>query len=1273
MAIIYHHQSKRDLRAALAYYDAEGGSRLGDRFGMEADRSLRADQPSDASRCKRITDTLMTHHHQTIGLVLAMLFPVAGHCAAADAPTTGFYKQSPLFSTAPAETASSQLIGRFGPVGIGIELVQPAFAMKVASIEKGSPAEATGKLKTGQLIETINGQQLAAIDPRIQLGQIITAAEAGDGAVKLMVKDTPEAKAEEVVVQIPVLGAYSQTWPLNCPKSDKIVRGFADYLAKPDSDQGFFGFGMLFLLSTGEDKDLAPVKQWVHGFAGKAAPEYAWHLGYGGIPLCEYYLRTGDPVALPVIQSWVKSACKAQFLGGWAGRGGVPAVTYGGGGAHLNAGGTAVVTFLMLAKECGADVPDQNLLDALIHFYRLAGRGMNPYGDNRPESSFVDNGKNGNLAFAMAAAASLTPTGEQSVYAAARDAAAMTSFYTTTYMLHGHTGGGIGEIWRSAAMGLLHEKKPAQYREFMGGRQWHYELSRRFDGSFAILGGDRYDNTEWGAGYALAYTIPRKKLRVAGAPLSQFAKPYQLPEHPWGTKADEAFISLEAAAVKDAPPADLSNETLAHDSGKPVIERLLAMGEISDDLLRDMAHHQDVLIRQLATKSALGIEPNYMWIKSGGKIRHELIRELMVAKDPRVRHAILAAIIESLRNESPEKVLPRETFDLLVGMIKNPDESWWVKDAAMRLVGFAPTDWVVPQVDLLLPYLKHEESWLQNAALSALAPAVADERCYQKVLPAIGELIRTCQRWNITAPVRGGTLPENLRKASPTVQQLAAAALKGAYTAYAGVKTAPGGQDLTTVYDSHLKFLAESMVGVEGGYDMLYEIAKQQFPNDPLPYREIFLAADFEKFGPALKQAITPIIRDQLIYETIGKNRAQLLAETNPAKPTYDHGRSLDGLIALYRKLGIRDYDWHAVSPDLKDATWDYHTFDPPEKMAYDISPWRYRPVTYPTGMENWFMPDFDPVKAGWKKGQPPFGQLEGKLVTDSLERRNPDCRATGPMRTLWDKEVLLVRGTFQFPPLKPGHLYRVRIESGQNVGSGDGYQLYLNGKPMDEVKAGVGRGAGGRPRGVVVNGEFAAEFANGPVTLAATTFLRYGDRAIVTMPPVPMGVFTLWLEEMKLPLINDEALRKSSTVIPMLSAAWQQKQDPNNLELQTDHDKFRYDGKFAANPTVSGSWTTVAVVPAIEAFEPAKPVDANRAPFKAVTFKDGGLTDSGARIWSGDTLMDLDRFQALKMTPKAIGATDYLFIEAGGFSDKNPAGWKSPIIVMKRADQVGK
>ena len=158
-----------------------------------------------------------------------------------------------------------------------------------------------------------------------------------------------------------------------------------------------------------------------------------------------------------------------QSNDGWAGGGGVPSVTYGMG--HLNAAGTAVVTFLMLAKECGADVPDHALLGALRHFYRYSGRGGNPYGDGRPECGFVDNGKNGNLAFAMAAAAALTPDGEDSVYAAARNVNAKTSFYTTSFMLHGHTGGGIGEIWRSSSMGLMRDKQPTQCRDFMDQRR----------------------------------------------------------------------------------------------------------------------------------------------------------------------------------------------------------------------------------------------------------------------------------------------------------------------------------------------------------------------------------------------------------------------------------------------------------------------------------------------------------------------------------------------------------------------------------------------------------------------------------------------------------------------------------------------------------------------------------------------------------------------------------------------------------------------------------
>ncbi|MFP6575279.1 MAG: DUF6288 domain-containing protein, partial [Pirellulaceae bacterium] len=716
----------------------------------------------------------------TTKLILTIMMVLA--CGIDTIEAQSFYKSSGgLFSTRPSETQSLTNIKRLGPVGMGIDLIQPAFTMRISHIEEGSPAAKTGKLKTGQIIESINRQQLTDIDPRIQLGRIVAAAEASDGVLRFTIK----GEVQDVIVNIPVLGTYSKTWPLNCPKSEKIVRNFADFLSQPDSPKGFADIGMLFLLSTGEEKDIEPVRKWARSVANRPHT-YAWHLGYGGIPLCEYYLRTGDQEVLPGIQKWVNNAVKGQYLDGWAGRGGVPSVTYGNG--HLNAGGTAVLTFLLLAKECGSDVPDHALLGALVHFFRYSGRGHNPYGDGRPEVGFVDNGKNGNLAFAMAAAAALTPDGENSVYARSRDACAMTSFYTTSFMLHGHTGGGIGESWRSPAMGLLYEQRPKQYREFMDNRQWHYDLSRRFNGSFGILGGAGYDTEKWkgawGTAYALTYTIPRKTLRITGASPTEFSRQYQLPKQPWGVEADNAFLSLEAVPDATGKKRDLTNETLAKDASRPVLQRLHDAGDVSDTLLRQYIHHQDHNIRFVAANKVLGVNSGYIgWRSRGGKVRKELVIEFLRSKDPRVRRAMFAAIYDTLRFEKTD-AFTREVFDLAVQAVRDPAESWWVKDAALRLMGHAPADWVEPHLDILLPLLEHDDWWLQNATLIALTPVVADERCYRKVLPPIGELVRTNQRSALTLGLMG-SIRDKIRSGSAAVHQLATETLKETYTQYA--------------------------------------------------------------------------------------------------------------------------------------------------------------------------------------------------------------------------------------------------------------------------------------------------------------------------------------------------------------------------------------------------------------------------------------------------------------------------------------------------------
>ncbi len=1025
---------------------------------------------------------------------LAMTLACLGH-----AQEASFYKEkNSLFSTRPPETQRVVNITRFGPVGISLDLTQPAFTMLIKGVEPGSPAEKAG-LEKGQVIESINGEALKDIDPRIQLGNLITKAEANDGKLHMQIADKPGGKSSEVVVQLEPMGSYSKTWPLNCPKSDKIVRNFANYLKQEGADQGFADIGMLFLLSTGDASDLEYVSKWARAHDGKST--FSWHIGYGGLALCEYYLRTGDAEVLPAIQKMADHAVATENFGGWAGRGATAALSYGGGGGHLNAGGTLCAAYLIMAKECGADVPHETLERVVRHFYRFAGRGNNSYGNNRPEQSFVDNGKNGLIAFAMAAAASLTPEGEDSVYSNARDAAAMTSFYTTGHMLHGHTGGGIGEIWRSNAMGLLQQKKTDQYQSFMDERRWHYEMSRRFDGSFAILGGARYDNTEWGAGYALAYTVPRKTLRLTGAPRTDHSKPYELPKRPWGTAADEAFLSLAPATFADGSTPDVSGESLPVDSGKPFIDRMNAMERVSDDLIRQYAHHPDYLIRMLAARHAVGVGFHYMGGAAGGEVRGELVLELLRSKDARVRKAILVGLNQGLSGELAAKHLTKEMFEELVKMLKDPDESWYAKDSAMVVMGYAPADWLVSHVDLILGYLDHQEWWLIESALQALGPIAADERTYQKVLPRVGKLLRENHNYQILKPIRWGIFHDSLREAKPEIREMGMKLLKEAYAEYEPLHH-KNDQVNTRVNETIPEVYVEAITRMPGGFDMLYEIGKQRYPDQELPYRELFLKADSSQFSPKLREAVNQVVGSNLIPQYVTKHQESLIKEAKSLAES--RGAKMPGLIELYEKVGIDQYSWKQYGPEAEAMQWNYFSFDPKEKfMKSDDRLGRYREVTFPDGMKDWFAVSFDPSAHGWKQGLAPFGAADGKLERfDDMAAKLKDqggcklsfCGCHKPPNTLWEKDVLMIRGDFEFPEFEEGYRYRLLYGGISHVGSGGGYRIYVNGKLFHEDERGIDRRAGEKPEGKIVPADWWGEF-DGPVTISAITFKKNHPR----------------------------------------------------------------------------------------------------------------------------------------------------------------------------------
>ena len=721
---------------------------------------------------------------------------------------------------------------------------------------------------------------------------------------------------------------------------------------------------------------------------------------------------------------------------------------------------------------------------------------------------------------------------------------------------------------------------------------------------------------------------------------------------------------------------DLTRETLANDASRAVLNRLHSSGKVSDELLRRYVNHQDHNIRFVAANKVLGINSGYIgWRSNGGKPRKELMAEFLKSEDPRVRRAMFAAIDETLRRERRSAILSKEVFDLAVKAIQSEQESWWVKDAALHVIGHAPADWVEPHVDLLLPLLKHNEWWLQNATLSALAPVVADKRCYQKVLPPIGELLRTNQRSALTLGLLG-SLRDRIKKADAEVHRLAAATLRGTFTDYAGVRTAPGGQDISSTFDAHLQHIAASLADVPGGLDVLYEIARQRYPRQILPYKEYFLNADPVGFGPKLKKAIRPIITEELIPEYVGRNREKLrnlaAAEVQTGRPG---GRTdpLDQLSALYQRAGQDEFGWHMFA-DLRNAEWSYFSFDPiaSEQVPWDQLVTRYREVTLPEGMKNWYGVDFAPTNA-WSKGRSPFGQYNGKLPTQAIHKCRAGC--TGPgcfggtkINSLWEKEILLMRGTFKLPPIRRGYRYRLRVNDGDHVGSGGGHIIYINGKPLIEATTCNGRGSGGSPKGAFITKEFLDVFRSGEVTIALKTFLRFNDKyKVKPSSRVPQGKISIHLEQQQLPPMGEELVRKSATVVAMLSSEWQTAQDPADRERLASAVKFRFDGKFIANPGILGEWKTVDVVPSVEDFSVGKRRNARRARFARIRFKEKGLTDDATRIWSGNMLMDLSRYEALKMQVKTLDGIEYLFIEAGGFSQRHKPDWKTSWYVLKR------
>ena len=302
-----------------------------------------------------------------------------------------------------------------------------------------------------------------------------------------------KGKFMDITVAIPVLGAYSETSPYDCPKTELMIQRGLKHVREAVKKGKFARYFMRghALLASGTKEDLELlhtavrnmrafkpdrfISSWGWGFG-------SWYGGYQMVFAAEYYLKTGDKYVLPALTEIATKVAMGQTFGGsWghslSGRSfnmGKINMRSSGYGAMNNAGGPCFYG-LVMAKKCGiSNIHTEAAIARSIRFYgAISELGATPYGMH-PVAGYEDsNGKNGPPAFAFKMLGHKT---HAQYFAWCESVAA-------NWKHGGHCGGEWASMWRTfgAVLG-----GPLSVKAYLKNRRNYYAMFRRYDGSWAF-------------------------------------------------------------------------------------------------------------------------------------------------------------------------------------------------------------------------------------------------------------------------------------------------------------------------------------------------------------------------------------------------------------------------------------------------------------------------------------------------------------------------------------------------------------------------------------------------------------------------------------------------------------------------------------------------------------------------------------------------------------------------------------------------------------------
>ena len=227
-----------------------------------------------------------------------------------------------------AEKLGGGFFMNVGPTGIRARITHehPCY-FTVKFVFENSPA--AGKIHAGDIIVGANGKVMKVPHqfgrrtvtgwdgPMTEMSKLIEDSQGKDGKLELIV--WPQGKKEnekKVELQIEAVGRFSDTFPFNCERSDKLMLKLCDFLEDEYKREGglkarphTYSAVILALMASGENKYHSILKKEISKFYGRTYSSTngggfpVWGFGMQGIIMGEYYHLFKDKKLIPVIEN----------------------------------------------------------------------------------------------------------------------------------------------------------------------------------------------------------------------------------------------------------------------------------------------------------------------------------------------------------------------------------------------------------------------------------------------------------------------------------------------------------------------------------------------------------------------------------------------------------------------------------------------------------------------------------------------------------------------------------------------------------------------------------------------------------------------------------------------------------------------------------------------------------------------------------------------------------------------------------------------------------